>query len=502
MRIAVGGIEHEASSFIPEPTPLAAFNNLSRSGDEISRMGDANDIVDGLVRGVRDAGMDLVPLYWAFANSGGMCTRETFEVLKERLIKPLRDAVPVDGVLLSLHGAFSVQGVDDADGDILATVRELVGPSCPIIAVNDFHSNISSAMVQAADALIIERTYPHTDMAERGLDAAQLMASTVRGEVRPTMAFRPLPLFWSASRMITADHPMKSAIDELDRILAVPKVLTASISVGYQWADSPVVGASTVVVTDNDPLLATELADSYARWIWDRRDTWQRESLSPSKALEMGEAAGRYPIILADQADNPGGGAPGDSTEVLRLFVEKDLQDAAVLYVVDRQSVADARQAGVGATVHLKAGGKSHPLLGPPVDLTAEVIALSDGHFVYDGPMYAGRDEYLGDSALVRQGGLYVIFISEMCQPMDLAFPRSLGLDCRRLRYICVKSTGHFRSGFGPIAGSIFNVDAQGLLTQDFKRLPFKRLGRDVYPMQPLAEVDWSVPTKPCLARR
>jgi microcystin degradation protein MlrC len=216
----------------------------------------------------------------------------------------------------------------------------------------------------------------------------------------------------------------------------------------------------------------------------------------------MGEATGRYPIILADQADNPGGGAPGDSTEVLRLFVEKNLQDAAVLYLVDPQSAAKAKQAGVGATVHFKAGGKSHPLLGPPVDLTAEIIALSDGHFVYDGPMYAGRDEYLGDSALVRQGGLYIIFISEMCQPMDLAFPRSLGLDCRRLRYICVKSTGHFRSGFGPIAGSIFNVDAQGLLTQDFKRLPFKRLGRDVYPMQPLAEVDWSVSSGPCVATK
>jgi microcystin degradation protein MlrC len=195
---------------------------------------------------------------------------------------------------------------------------------------------------------------------------------------------------------------------------------------------------------------------------------------------------------LADQADNPGGGAPADSTEVLRLFVEKNLRDAAVLYVVDPESVAVAKQAGVGATVRLQIGGKSDPLLGPPVSMTVEVMALSDGHFVYDGPMYAGRDEYLGDSALVRQDGLYIILISEMVQPIDLAFPRSLGLDCRRLRYICVKSTGHFRSGFGPIAGAIFNVDAQGFLTQDFKRLPFRRLGRKVYPMESVVEVDWS----------
>jgi microcystin degradation protein MlrC len=208
--------------------------------------------------------------------------------------------------------------------------------------------------------------------------------------------------------------------------------------------------------------------------------------------LAAGEAEGRYPIILADQADNPGGGTPSDSTEILRLFVKKDLQKAAVLVMVDAESAAMAKQAGVGATVQLQAGGKSHPLLGPPVPLTAEVLAISDGRFVYDGPMWTGREGFHGDAALVRHRGIYVIFISEMCQPIDLAFPRMLGLDCRQLRYLALKSTGHFRSGFGPIAGSIYNVDAQGLLTQDFKRLPFKNLGRKVYPIDTNAGVDWS----------
>ena len=500
MRIAVGGIEHESSSFIPQPTPLTAFDNQSRSADELRKLGEANDVINGLVCGARNTGMELVPLYWGFANSGGLCTRKTYDTLKERLLKPLRAALPVDGVLLTLHGAFSAQGVDDADGDILAAVRELVGPGCPIIAVHDFHANISIEMVRAANALIVERTYPHTDMAERAGQAAHLMARVVRGEVRPTMAFRPLPLFWAAAHMITAESPMKEAIAKLSQLLKQPKVLSASIAVGYQWADSSVVGASTLVVTDNDSAAAQGLAESYAHWIWDRRQLWQRQPLLPAEALATGESLGRYPIILADQADNPGGGAPGDSTEILRLFVERDLQDAAVLYVVDPESVAAAKRAGVGGTVRLQAGGKSHPTLGPPVPMAAEVLALSDGHFVYDGPMWAGRDEYLGDSALVRQRGVSVVFINEMCQPVDLAFPRSVGLDCRRLRYICVKSTGHFRSGFGPIAGSIYNVDAQGLLTQDFKRLPFKRLGRKIFPMDLEAEVNWSPPLLTTLA--
>jgi microcystin degradation protein MlrC len=178
------------------------------------------------------------------------------------LLAALRLALPVDGVLLALQGALSAQGVDDADGDILAAVRELVGPHCPIMAVHDFHSNLSQTMVQKANALIVERTYPHTDTADRALDTARLIALTVRGEVRPIMSFRPLPLFWAAPQMITAVPPMKEAIDELDRVLQHPEVLTASISVGYEWADSPVVGASTLVVTNNDFKLARTLPNS------------------------------------------------------------------------------------------------------------------------------------------------------------------------------------------------------------------------------------------------
>src|SRR5262249_19219726 len=154
--------------------------------------------------------------------------------------------------------------------DILGAVRELVGPSCPILAVHDLHSNLSPAMAQAADALIVERTYPHVDMAERALDAARLMARTLRGEIRPTMALRVLPLFWAAPHMPSPEPPMGEAVAELSRLLERPNVLTASLAVGYQWADSPIVGASVVVVTDGDREGARRLADSYAQWIWDR----------------------------------------------------------------------------------------------------------------------------------------------------------------------------------------------------------------------------------------
>ena len=159
-----------------------------------------------------------------------------------------------------------------------------------------------------------------------------------------------------------------------------------------------------------------------------------------------------------------------------------------MLYICDPESIQQAQQVGVGNTAEFLIGGKKHELSGTPVKMEAEVLALTDGKFVHDGPMFANLDGDHGDSALIKSGGVYVALITIPHQPIDLAFCRTLGLDCRKFRYICVKSTGHFRSGFGPIAGSIFNVDTTAALTQDFAKLPFKRLRRKVYPMDSDAE--------------
>ncbi len=492
MRIAVGGIEHESSSFTPVKTPLSLFlleHHYWEGKSLAQRPGDTNTIVDGFLHGLRRHGAEVIPLIWAKAPSGGQPTSETHEELKKRLMDRLGAAHPVDGVLLSLHGAYSVQGLDDGDGDVLKAVRGSVGPDCPVISVHDLHSNIGPDMVQNATALIVEDTYPHVDMAERGMEAADMMVRAVRGEVRPTLGWCPIPLLWSAPYMITAEEPMSMAMQQVFDLKKEPGVLTASLSVGYQWVDSDINGASTLVITDGDPETAQQKADLLARWIWKRRQTWICPPLAPADALDQGQAMGKYPIILADQSDNPGGGAPSDSTEILRLFIEMNLQDAAVLYMVDPETVWEAKQAGVGNTVSVRVGGKSHPLCGPPVPMQAEVRSLSDGRFVYDGPMFANLETTHGDSALLKQGGVYVVVISQPNQPIDLAFSRTLGLDCRKMRYLCLKSTGHFRSGFGAIAGSIFNVDTVGGLTSDFFNLHFQRLGRKVYPLHPDAQL-------------
>ncbi|MGH7135140.1 MAG: MlrC C-terminal domain-containing protein, partial [Pirellulales bacterium] len=232
--------------------------------------------------------------------------------------------------------------------------------------------------------------------------------------------------------------------------------------------------------------LARSAADELGNWIWQNRQRWQRGPVSVSDALAAGEKAGRYPIILADHTDNTGGCAPGDSTEILRTFIDRGLCDALLLYLVDLEAVEKAHAAGVGIKLRMPLGGKSDPRQGPPVEVEAEVAALSEGNFRYDGPMYAGLSGNLGRSAWLRIGGVSVVVVSKREQPLDAAFARSLGVDCAAMRYIAVKSAVHFRSGFERLAGTIHNVDAAGILVHDFTKLPYRKRRRPLYPLEPV----------------
>jgi microcystin degradation protein MlrC len=488
MRIATGGISHETSTFATTPTTLRDFETgigMYRGDDIRTRFRGTNNCTGGFIDGAAKHGFELVPLLWTFAYPGGLIPRSDYDTLKGEFLDRLaRISGPVDGVLLDLHGAMVIEGIDDGDGDFIEAVRAVVGPRCPIIATFDLHGNHTQRRLDAATAVIGFDTYPHVDMAERGREAADLIVRVIHGEVRPTMALRPLPLFWSAACQVTAHPPIDEAFRLVHEVEQRPGILSVTLATGFPWADVPHMGASVMVVADGDGQLARTTADEIGDWVWQRRERWHRRPLSVAEALELGERAGRYPILLADMADNTGGGAPGDSTEVLRTFVERDLQNALLLYLVDPEVVRQAHQAGVGKQFRANLGGKSHPVQGPPLPLDVEVIALSDGRFTYDGPMYAGLTGDLGPSAWLRHQGVNVVAVNTRMQPLDQAFARSLGIDCSAMRYIAVKSAVHFRSGFERIAGSIHNIDARALHTHDFTRLPYRRRSRPMFPLE------------------
>lgn len=485
MRIVTGAISHETSTFTPVPTTWADYEDhfgYLRGAAILEKFRGANIPTGGFIDGAEAHGFTLIPTIFAEPHPSGPTPRAIFDRVLGDLLTGIADAGPIDGVLLELHGAMVAEGIDDGEGHILAAVRKLVGPTIPIVAQLDIHSNVSKRMVEMADVLIGRETFPEVDMAARGRESADVLVRILREGLRPTMALHQIPMIWGLNQ-VTAHSPMKEAIAELHRIEALPGVVCGSIATGFPLADIPDMGSSVYIVTDNDQALAQRLADELGEWIFARRADWQGQMPSTADALRDARMQGKFPVIFADRNDNTGGGAPGDSTGLLRTFVDAGLDEACVLYMVDPEAIAQCHRVGVGATITLDVGGKSSPLQGEPVRMTVEVVAISDGRFRYDGPMYAGLEGNMGPSAHIRHGGLHVLLVTAREQPFDTAFARTLGLDPRQMRYIGVKSAAHFRSGFEAWAGAIYVVSEPGVHRADTGALKFTRLGRKLYPI-------------------
>ena len=487
MRIATGGINHETSTFTLVKTDLDSFREREYlHGAEITeRFAGTNTAIGGFMEGAAKHGFEIVPTLQADAFPSAPVSRGVFDGLLDELLSGI-EALRANGVLLDLHGSMVVDPpgsaghIGDPEGHLLEAVRALVGTDVPVLAQLDIHSNVSTRMVEMADVLIGRKSYPETDMAERGRDCADVLARILKEGLRPTMALHQIPMMWGMNQ-VTAHSPMKEAMAELYRIEAKPGVVCGSIATCYPMSDVPDMGASVYVATDNDQQLAQACADEVGEWLYERRADWHYDMPTAREALARAEEEGLYPVVFADRHDNTGGASPGDSTGVLRTFIEAELQDACVLYMVDPEAIAQCHEAGLGATLTLDVGAKSSPLQGEPVRMTVEVMGMSQGEFTYDGPMYEGMSSTMGPSAYIRQDGIHVILATKREQPFDTAFSRTLGLDPRKMRYISVKSTAHFRAGFEPWAGAIHAVLEPSLHAA--RHIKFEHLGRELYPL-------------------
>lgn len=491
MRIATGGIIHETSTCVDTATTTRDFEfdrGIIRGQDILERFRGTNVCTGGFIEGADKHDFELVPLLRASAFPGGLIQRADYDAMLEEMLDRLKAAEdadgPVDGALLDLHGAMVVEGIDDGDGHVIEAMREYLGPERPIVVTQDLHGNHTRARVAAADALVGFDTFPHIDMAERGVEAAEIISRTVRGEIQPRLAIHQMPLFWSTPCQVTAHPPMDEVLRRVHDIEARPGIVCVTIATGFPWADVPEVGSSVMVAADGDVELAQRTADELAGWIWEHRERWYSPPLLVRDALQRGETEGRYPIILADHSDNTGGGSPGDSTEVLQTFLALGLEDALILYLVDNEVAVQAHQRGVGQRITVSLGGKSSPVQGQPVEAEAEVLAITDGAFAYDGPMFGGLTGSMGKSAWLKIGGVNVVVVTAREQPFDMAFSRTLGIDCTKMKYISIKSAAHFRAAFEPIAGSIHNVDAAGIHTHDFSKLGSSQRTRDIFPVE------------------
>ena len=478
MRIFTAAIVTETNTFSPIPTGRRAFelNGIQHGrGAPIH----PTDELATLVRWrelAQAGGHGIVESIGAVAQPAGPTVRGAYESLRDELLKDLRSAGAVDIVLLYLHGAMVAQGYDDCEGDILARVRGIAGGAAVIGAELDLHSHLTEAMLNNATVITGYDEYPHTDIVSRGEELYRLCVAAALGQTRPVMRAYDCRI---TGMFPTTRDPMRGFVDEL-KAARSGRVLSTSLIHGFPWGDVAGAGAKCLAITDGDEALAQKTAERYGRAFVAIRDAVQLTAIPIDEALDKMASLPDGPVVMADVADNAGGGAPGDSTFILRALLERNVRDAVSGVYYDPQAVQLCLEAGEGATLDLRIGGKLGPASGDPLDLRVIVRAVREHH--EQDSMDDSSPVHLGAAACVESGGIQLVLASARRQVFAPNAFTGLGIDLRRARIVVVKSSHHFYAKFGPIAAAVLYVDSPGALQLDFAKIAYTKRDLNYWP--------------------
>lgn len=492
MRIAIGGIMHESNSFSLVPTTLDDFE-IQRDEAVLSWWAPTHHEVGGYIQGGVEFGYTPVPLMVAGATPGGTVTEHAYETLVTELVEQMKSVVnQVDGLLLALHGAMVSETYPDGDGEIVHRLREQVGPDFPIVVTHDLHANISEQLVEYSTALVVYKTYPHLDHRERGLQAAHIIARTVRGEVKPVQAMVKPPMLLNIVRQYTDAEPIKSIMQAVRDAENHPDILAASFAESYQYADVPEMGPSFVVVADADEALASTEARRLADLLWNQREDLEFNLPNAAEAVQQAQQSVNTPVILVEMGDNIGGGSAGDSTFILSELLEQKVESWLVV-MADHEAVQACTDAGIGKTLTLQIGGKTDDLHGKSVGVTGRVKSLYDGRYIETEPRHGGRryrDQ--GLTAVLEIPGntpdtsSYIILTTHREPPFSLQQIISTGIQPQRRRILVVKAAIAYRAAYEPIAGEIIAVDTGGLTAVNPARFTFHNVREDLWGLDTL----------------
>ena len=490
-RIAVGGIAHETHCFATRLTDLDDFRKQALFfGDDIpGQLAATKSATAGMFANAR-ADWEIIPTVYAGALPAGVVTTDAFETILGELRTRLSAAMPLDGVLLALHGAMVTEDELDAESRILADVRGVVGPDVPVVIVLDMHGNISPRTVELADVVIAFDENPHIDPYERGREAADVMADLLAGSITPTAGYAHPPLILAPQATGTADLPLVAAHARGQEMEAEEGVICVAIFGGFAYSDTPDIGVSVIVTTDDDPARAQRYADELAAIIMDNRDAALPEFVTPDAAVARALAMPGGPIILVDSADNIGGGTPGDGTDALRAMLAADVQEGAVV-IADPEAVAACWDAGEGATVTLAVGGKYDTWHGAPVTVTGAVRRLWEGTFTAELPnnhfaSFFGNTIRMGRTVWLRVDGVNLVLTERKTPPFDLGQLRGAGVIPEKQKMIAVKSAVAYRAAYLPIAQGVIEMDTAGLCTANLSRFPYEHIRRPILPLDDL----------------
>jgi microcystin degradation protein MlrC len=490
-RILIGAILHETNTFNHVPTRLADFEGrylCLDAGSIRDRLAGTATEMAGFMAAADRHGWQAELAVAAACGPSGPLVEADWAALKARLL----DAKgPFDGVLLALHGAMVTAGSCDPEGDLLSALRDRLGPHVPMVLTLDMHANVSPRMIAAGDAFFPYETYPHVDHVARASEAAGALARLMalpkaEGRLTRTVVARPPMLDAADHGRTDPPGPMNALVARARTLRQREDVIAAGLTIGFPWADVGTAGpAAIVTVLRNGRSDPAALARDMAKGLWDSRAATQLDFATPAEAMTQARAGqpGDAPLILADFADNPAGGAYGDSPNLLRAMLEAGLDNAAFATLADPAAVAAAAEAGEGATLMLSLGGRHDPATTPPLKVTAEVQRLHEGRFSCAGPVLRGVGVDMGPTALLRVDGVHIVVASRALAVTDVNLFHVLGLDPARLTTIALKSRNHHRAAFGPLARQVLLVDAGGIATMRLKSLAYRNLPRPLWPL-------------------
>jgi microcystin degradation protein MlrC len=493
MRIAIGQLWQETNTLNPIVTSRADFEafGVVRGDALVEQMADMNEL-GGFIQSLRKwtEKPEIVGLVRLPAWPAGTATAETFAWLRGEMLGALRAALPVDAVLLALHGSMAAEGTPDVEGDILEAVRAMIGPKVPLVATLDLHANVTERMVRNADALVLYHTAPHVDVFETGVRGAAVLRRILDG-VRPVTAFQKLPLVVPAERANTQD-PASVSFDIRERLQSLerdPHILSAGLATVQPWLDIPEFGTSVLVVSDGDCQLAERNCSEIAAFVWEHRGEYLPELVSIEAGVRTAFDEPDGLVVLSDSADATTSGAPGDSNHLLREMLKYDWPRPALVTLVDPELVSECARRGVGSEFPAALGGKRDSRNSSPLTATVRVEKLFPAKFVMSGHLAKNMPIDMGPSAVLRIGNIHILVTTRTGPHFAPQFFQSAGVDPFAAQMLVAKSPCGFRAAYAARAKKILVVRAPGCAPSDFWRYPYHNIPRPLWPWDEIA--DW-----------
>ena len=487
MRIGISRIAQETSTFSPILTDINTLriNGIFRGQEVIEEVVKSRNTKNFHGRRSNLLGFldviseeHLIGIIIANAQPSGPLTEEAMNTILEWFTEDLKKALPLDGLLFDMHGAFVCIDEPDVEGLFLKKAREIVGNDTVIGVAMDLHANITQRKIENSDIICGYHTHPHVDSRETAQKVAEILVSTLKEGIRPVMSSVKIPMFTPAHTQISDEYPMKELMDVTRMQEEDERVLSSSIFSVQPFLDIPEMGWCSVLVADCDLQLAEQLARELADVAWRQREGYTQPVLTYKEALDEAFSTNIRPIVIADFTDLMTGGGTGDSTWYLKELLWREPQEPCYLTMVDPQAVESMVRAGEGAKITLKLGGKQDNIHSSPVEVTGQIQRV-----IFPSKESGPILKMMGVTGVLKIGNIYVVIFEHLGEGASPNIYYAAGLDPQKAKILIAKSVVDFREGYRNIANHFLLGEAPGLCPSNLRSLIWKKVPRPIFPL-------------------